>query len=112
MLIELKDTRTIGMVMDFMCSHDLNYEVVREPKEKIIYSELDCTCCACPVIYEFKNIKNDHDLYFRLRHGYWALVDETDDRTIASDSTDEFDGACGWDDALRLIREQGIEIDD
>lgn len=35
MLIRLKDEKTIGAVMDFMCSNDLNYEKVDDEQKEV-----------------------------------------------------------------------------
>ena len=112
MLVRLKDKITIGMVMDFMSTNDLNYEVIRESIQPetnaIIYKELQCTCSGCPSIYEFINIHNNHKLYFRLRYGIWKLVDETDEKILASGTTEEFDGICDFNDACSLIAKENI----
>lgn len=112
MLVRLKDTNTIGMVMDFMCSHDLNYEVVKDDEPNFIkVTDVEETCGGCPTIFEFKNEDGD-ELYFRLRHGCWRLENESKRVTLLSGDAEwlGLDGTCSWNEAQQLIAAEGLYI--
>lgn len=116
MLIKLKDTHTIGMVMDFMSANDLNYEIVKEETNKLQLKVkgVEMSCGGCPTIFDFVNILNNHILYFRLRSGSWTLVDETDSKLLLSGTACSLglDGCCTWEQAIQLIAEEGLDIID
>lgn len=117
MLIKLKDRYTIGSVMDFLVSNELNYEVVRETKEEetenvitkleIKDNSIQNTCYGCPSVYEFVGLDNKQ-YYFRIRNGYWRLVNETDDIILATGSGYSLglDGYASWDEAKQLMLEE------
>ena len=59
---------------------------------------LELTCHACPTVFEWDNDKNEH-FYFRLRHGYARIANESKGTTVIEDSmSEDFDGICDWDD--------------
>lgn len=113
MLIRLKDKDTIGAVMDFMSSNDLNYEIVKKDENKIILKEgsvIKKICYGCPTIFEFTG--SDDVVYtFRLRNGYWRLFNDKSE-TIAHGKADDFDGFCEWNEAKFILKQNNIEIDD
>lgn len=73
----------------------------------------DQTSFACPTIFEFNDTKGNH-YYFRVRHGYWRLHDETVDEIIASGDASilDIDGCCTWDEARMLCASEKIFIMD
>lgn len=111
MLVKLKDKRTIGAVMDFMCSNELNYEIVKRDENKITIkpgSIIHQKSCGAPTTFEFKG--NDDTKYcFRIRNGYWRLFNDKSE-TIVNGKTDKFDGVCDWNDMKFLLEEQCLEI--
>lgn len=73
----------------------------------------DQTSCACPTIFEFNDAEGNH-YYFRVRHGYWRLHNETINETIASGDASilNIDGCCTWDEARMLCASEKIFIMD
>lgn len=69
------------------------------------------TCYACPTIFEFNDINGEH-YYFRLRHGWWRLENETTCRILASGEASELDldGICDWEEAKMLCASDGVFI--
>ena len=71
------------------------------------YYDYEETCGGCPTIFEFQD-KDGHKLYFHLRHGYWRLYDETTNEVLASGSSNKHDGICDWDEALEMMKDEGV----
>lgn len=113
MLVKLKDKRTIGAVMDFMCSNELNYEIVKRDENKITIksgSIIHQKSCGSPTTFEFKG-DDDTKYCFRIRNGYWRLFNDKSE-TITNGKTDNFDGFCEWNDAKYILKQNNVEIDD
>lgn len=68
------------------------------------------TCEGCPTIFDFKT-QNGDDLYFRLRHGYWSLVNQTSDKELACGYSEKDYSVCSWDRALELMRQENVYFD-
>lgn len=70
----------------------------------------ECTCIACPIIFEFTDF-DDIPYYFRLRHGHARLGEDVDTRpalisgAFGEDSTE---GVCSWDEAVAWAKEKGL----
>lgn len=77
---------------------------------KIDSSSIEIECFACPTIINFTDSNNEY--YFRLRHGYWKVVNTTIDEIIATGSTNSFDGICSWDEAKELMAEENLIIEE
>jgi hypothetical protein len=58
------------------------------------------TCFACPTVFEWKN-KKGHDIYFRLRHGYARIVNETKNKTILQGIFPYGDGVCTQEEMIQ-----------
>ena len=68
----------------------------------------ECTCIACPTIFEFTDFV-DVPYYFRLRHGY-ARVSKDDSLRdeIVSGVFGEGDGVCSWNEVVEWAKEKGL----
>ncbi len=69
------------------------------------------TCYVCPTLFEWED-KNDRKYYFRLRHGFWRIVDETEEEYIIASgvSDDRLDGCCDWEDVKRYALKENLII--
>ena len=67
------------------------------------------TCGGCPTIYEWQNNK-DQNIYFRLRHGYARITNETLDTNIIKGSFPYGDGVCNWDEVVLWAKENGLNL--
>jgi hypothetical protein len=66
----------------------------------ILVSKITLECEGCPTIYNFEDV-NREKYYFRLRHGYARIHNETTKETILEDDMNGFDGCCSWDDVIK-----------
>lgn len=68
------------------------------------------TCGGCPTIFEWENGKKEN-VYFRLRHGFARIKNETKNKLIASGSMGrEFDGVCNFEDVVKWAKSIGIKL--
>lgn len=77
----------------------------------IITEHPEQICYAYPTIFEFNDI-NGERYYFRLRHGWWRLENETTGRILASGEAGklDLDSICNWEEAKMLCASDGIFI--
>jgi len=67
------------------------------------------TCGGCPTVYEWTNSKGNN-IYFRLRHGYARIVNETKDKTIIEGTFPYGDGICTWDEIVTWAKENSLNL--
>lgn len=73
-------------------------------------NSIELSCYACPTIFEWKD-KYNNKYYFRLRHGYWHIVDENNGDVIVSGTSDDgSDGVCNWEDVKRYAMKENFII--
>lgn len=71
---------------------------------------IEQSCYACTTIFEWIN-KYNKKYYFKLRYGYWHIVDESNDTVIVSGIPDDgSDGVCNWEDAKRYAMKEKFII--
>lgn len=74
------------------------------------HETINCTCGGCPMVYEFEDVYGN-EYYFRLRHGYWYLMDETNNNEVCSGRSGSLGGICSWGDAKELMNEKIILLE-
>lgn len=70
---------------------------------------LEQTCNGCPTIFEWQSKKGDY-IYFRLRHGYGCVENETKDLIILEDFFPEADGICDWGEVVSWAGARGLKL--
>lgn len=71
--------------------------------------DLKQTCGGCPTTFEWKNGKGE-DIYFRLRHGYARIENESTNKIIIEGSFPYGDGVCSWEEAVKWAKENGLKL--
>lgn len=77
---------------------------------KYNHETVNCTCGGCPMVYEFEDVYGN-EYYFRLRHGYWYLMDETNDVEICGGKTNRFGGMCSWTEFVEFASDYVILLE-
>lgn len=72
-------------------------------------NNLEQTCGGCPTVFEWTN-KKGHSIYFRLRHGYARITDETRNINIIEGSFPYGDGVCTWEEVVQWAKENGLKL--
>ncbi len=70
---------------------------------------LEQTSVGCPTIFEWNN-KKGNNIYFRLRHGFARIVNESKNIYIIESPMFGFDGVCNWKDVKRWAKENGLKL--
>lgn len=67
------------------------------------------TCAGCPIVYEFDDLQENH-YYFRMRHGYWKIVNESAREELASGEAGflDLDGICTLEEAIMLCASEQV----
>ena len=79
---------------------------------KVKKDTLKNSCYACPTIFEWEDEQGNR-YYFRLRHGHWKIVDETNDILLVGGNTDDgADGCCNWSDAVRYAKKENVILEE
>lgn len=70
---------------------------------------LNQTSYACPTIFEWTNNKGTN-YYFRLRHGYARIANDSTGEVLIEDSFPGADGVCSWDNVVAWAKNKGIKL--
>ena len=95
--------------------YEQTHSGIKEETFSIIEVKTDTlinSCYACPTIYEWEDTTGKK-YYFRLRHGHWKIVDETNNSILVSGNTDDgADGCCNWKDVVRYAKKENVILEE
>ena len=67
------------------------------------------TCYGCPTVFEWDNKKGDH-FYFRLRHGYAYIQNETSNTVVIKGNFPNADGICSWSEVKDWALSKNLKL--
>jgi hypothetical protein len=86
-----------------------DYRLQKPVEIEINVESYTMECGGCPMIFDFKD-EDGTNYYFRLRWGCARIYCEDTNEILTNGNMDGFDGVCGWDDAVRWARMNGIKL--
>ena len=70
---------------------------------------LEQTVYGCPTVFEWINEKGEN-IYFRLRHGYARIENETKGEIIICGDFEYGDGICSWKEVVKWAKNKGLKL--